>query len=368
MKKRNPYLKTDRQMIMAKSGAPLKDNFRFPGSQELAIGSGDELNAGSKKELMQRIAGLVDSYQRGELVHASATEDLQVADARRQLVEAAIADRNGPSWQVLGEVIGEEIYLTMDREGFARNLMIFKDLAKGEIGRLRVRQKQVVAWQVTSSPEVVESVYRQPWIYPREFYLIANLLVEDIEIESSTGDLLDEMYTDGLEQIMVQEDKIWKRLADAAAGTLNDLVFFNTFTPATFSSMRTQIARWGIPVTTALIAFDLWDDIIADDGFSNWFDPVSKYYLILEGNVGSLLGVEIKTDAFRYPTLKVLNAGETYFCGAPQTLGGIVQRKALAAEPIQKYNDGRPLRGWFLEQIEGMGIVNSRAIVRGQRV
>lgn len=364
--KHNPYLAGGRTMLTA-HGAPIKDNLRAPGSTELMIGANDELNAGSKKELMTRIAALVDQYQRGDIVSAS-VETKAVKTARDTLVAAAVADRNGPAWAVLGEVIGEEIFLTMDREGFARRLMIFKDLAKGEVGRLRIRQKQAVAWQATTSPEVIESVYRQPWSYPKEFYLIANLLVEDIDIESSTGDLLDEMYTDGLEQIMVQEDKIFKRLADAAAGTVNDLVFFNTFTPATFSSMRTQVAHWGIPVTTALIAFDLWNDIIADAGFSNWFDPVSKYYLILEGNVGSLLGTELITDAFRYETLKVMLPGEVYFCGAPQTLGGITQRKALAAEPISKYNDGRPLRGWFLEQIEGMALVNSRAVCKGQRV
>jgi hypothetical protein len=366
--KKNPYLRTSRQMVMARSGNPIKDELRIGGSRELAIGSNDELNAGSKRELMQRIGALVDSYQRGEITTSNVSEDKKVQQARADLVTAAINDRNGPAWAVLGEVIGEEIFLTMDREGFSRRLFIFKDLAKGEIGRLKVRQKQVVAWQATSDPNVIESVYRQPWIYPDEFYLIANLLVEDIEIEASTGDLLDEMYTDGLEQIMVHEDQVWKRLADAAAGTVNDLVYFNTFTPATFASMRTQISRWGIPVTTALIAFDLWNDIIADSGFSNWFDPVSKYYLILEGNVGSLLGVELITDAFRYPTLKVLQEGEVYFCGAPQTLGGITQRKALAAEPITKYNEGRPMRGWFLEQIEGMALVNSRAITYGQRV
>lgn len=366
--RKNPYLKQNRSMVMANSGAPIKDELKRPDSNELMIGRDDDLNASDKKDLMSQIGALVDQYKRGNITKANVRQDKHVADARKELFAQALADRNGPAWQVLGEVIGEEIFLTMDREGFARRLMLFKDLAKGEIGRLRIRNKQAVAWQATTNPNVVETVYRQPWVYPEEFYLIANLLIEDIEIESSTGDMLDEMYTDGLEQIMVREDNIWKVLADAAAGTVNDLVFFNTFTPATFSAMRTQISRWGIPATIAIIAFDLWDDIIADSGFSNWFDPVSKYYLILEGNVGSLLGTELLTDAFRYETLQVLQEGEVYFCGAPQTLGGITQRKALAAEPITKYNEGKPMRGWFLEQIEGMAICNSRAVCKGQRV
>jgi hypothetical protein len=167
---------------------------------------------------------------------------------------------------------------------------------------------------------------------------------------------------------MVREDNTWRSLINAAAGASNDLFLFNTFTPTVFSTMRTQIARWGIPVTGAIIAFDLWDDIIADTEFSTWFDPVSKHEIVLEGSLGSILGVNLITDAFRHDTLKVLEPGEVYFVGAPQTLGGITQRKELATESINKYNQGKPERGWFMETIEGMSVVNSRAVTRGNRV
>ena len=168
--------------------------------------------------------------------------------------------------------------------------------------------------------------------------------------------------------MLVREDNVWLTLARQAAPTDNDLFFFNTFTPTVFSEMRTQVARWGIPVTTAILAFDLWNDIIADTEFSSWFDPVSKHEIVLEGSLGSLLGVQLITDAFRHETLKVLDAGEVFFLGAPQTLGGITQRKDLMTQAIDKYNQGKPERGWFLEQIEGMSIVNSRALTRGQRI
>ena len=97
-------------------------------------------------------------------------------------------------------------------------------------------------------------------------------------------------------------------------------------------------------------------------------DPVSKHEIVLEGSLGSILGVQLITDAFRHDTLQVLSPGEVFFLGAPQTLGGITQRKELATQAIDKFNQGIPERGWFMEQIEGMSIVNSRAICRGQRV
>lgn len=89
---------------------------------------------------------------------------------------------------------------------------------------------------------------------------------------------------------------------------------------------------------------------------------------VLEGSLGSLLGVQLITDAFRHDTLKVLDAGEVFFLGAPQTLGGITQRKELMTQAIDRYNVGRPERGWFMEQIQGMSFVNSRALTRGQRI
>ena len=113
---------------------------------------------------------------------------------------------------------------------------------------------------VTANPNVIASQVRQYYVYPPEFYLIGSILIEDKEIEQASGDLLDDKYQDGLEQMLVREDKTWLLLARNAAPTDNDLFFFNTFTPTVFSEMRTQVARWGIPVTTAILAFDLWND------------------------------------------------------------------------------------------------------------
>ncbi len=337
-------------------------------TESLVSGKG-EINAGSKRELMTAIGALQRMVATGEVRKADPQEQYgNIIQARRELVEAAYADKNGEGWQVLGEVIGEEIWETLGREGFARKTLLIKPLGKGETGRLRVRRKDVISFFVTSDPNVVASQVRQFYIYPPEFYLIAHITIEDKEIEQASGDLLDDKYQDGLEQIMVREDETWRRLINAAAGASNDLFLFNTFTPTVFSTMRTQIARWGIPVTGAIIAFDLWDDIIADTEFSTWFDPVSKHEIVLEGSLGSILGVNLITDAFRHDTLKVLEPGEVYFVGAPQTLGGITQRKELATESINKYNQGKPERGWFMETIEGMSVVNSRAVTRGNRV
>ena len=93
-----------------------------------------------------------------------------------------------------------------------------------------------------------------------------------------------------------------------------------------------------------------------------------KHELILEGRLGSILGMEIITDGYRYPTLQVLQPGEVFVTAAPVTLGSIVQRKELDSRAVDFYNQGRAARGWFLEQIQGQVLGNGRAVSRGGRV
>lgn len=362
--KKNPYLANrDSRKIVTANGEPI-ELFKHRGSR--LCGGNGELNASSKEDLMKQIGVLIDSYQKGDLTREP--ESAETVASRREIVQAALEDKTGEQWAVLGEVLGDEIWTSLKREGFARKVLLYKPLGKGEIGRLRIRKKDVLAFMATTAAGNPQSIARQSYVYPAEFYLSASPLIEIKEIDSNPGDILSEKYEDGLEAIMVGEDRVFLTLANAAAGVSNDLFYFNTFTPAAFTQMRTQIARWGIPVTTAMISFDLWDDIIADSGFSLWFDEVSKYTLITEGYLGDILGVSIMTDAFREPNLKVLSEGQIYFCGSPQNLGGITQRTELTSEPINKFHAAQPYRGWFLYQVEGMAIANSRAICRGQRI
>ena len=376
----NPYLAQNRKpRFTTRQGSPIPGN--LPAMAKTKSGNlkmshsepmwndKDEFNASNKREILQSISALQRAVEGGMVQKNTATSDFkQVQSSRSQVLAEAWNDKQGQSWQVLGEVVGDEVWETLGREGFARKTLMVKPLGKGETGRLRVRRKDVISFFATSDPMVPASVARQFYVYPPEFYLLATAVVEDKEIEQAPGDILDDKYQDLLEQILVREDNVWRVLANRAAATSNDLFFFNTFTPTVFSSMRTQVNRWGIPATAAVIAFDIWDDIIADTEFSTWFDQVHKHELILEGSLGAILGVNLITDGFRFDTLRVLRAGEVYFCGAPQALGGITQRKELVMESINKYNQGRPERGWFGEAIEGMSITNSRAIVRGQRV
>ena len=96
--------------INARTGTLVQSN-----TESLVAGNG-EINAGSKHELMTAIGALQRLAVQGDVRKADPNEQYgTIVSARRELVEAAYADKNGEGWQVLGEVIGEEMWETLGR-------------------------------------------------------------------------------------------------------------------------------------------------------------------------------------------------------------------------------------------------------------
>jgi len=372
----NPYLRGKKPTyVLAGSNDPIAGSSKFShgkwsrtgGNAEPIVSNSGALNASSQQDLIGQIKKLVNASANGQ-IRPGYDAMKAIAEDHKELIEAAKADKNGPAFQALGQAIGDEVWITENRQGFARKVLLVKPMQKGIEGKIRVRQKDVMAFMATGPSTAIESRVRQDYVYPKEFKIQARTLIDIVQLRQDTGDLLEDKYVDMLENIMVTEDRLLKRLADRAAQVRNDLVVFNNLSPQVFSSMRTQIGSWNITPATAIIAFDLWDDLITDPTFTTWYSPVEQHQIILEGKLGSLLGVEIFTDGYRWETQRVLYPGEIYMFGKPETVGGLLQGQELIAEPINKYNLGEASTGWFMAQSEAMAIVNSLAVVRGTRV
>jgi hypothetical protein len=366
----NPYLKNKRFLRKPKSEVSTVAN--KVNSTEKFVGAKGEFNAGSKKELAEVIAMLHEAINNGSVKNPNAEtrrERVKKIQAdHKDLITAAVrGGSDSAEWKTLGQVMGDEIITAGEREGFAANLILNKDLGAGEIARFKVREKQVTAWQALSPARIAPSVIRQGYVYPEEFYINVRINVEEKEILQNPGDILEEKLGEGIEQSMVIEDRIMKAALDRGAATSNDLFYFNSYTPTVMQSMKTEISEWGLNVGTMLIAFDIWNDIVSDNEFVNWFDQVSKHEIVVNGSLASILGVNIVTDGFREPHLKVLNRGEVYMLGQPAELGGMTSRGELITEPTRGYNEGQPWRGWFMTRLRSLVIANSRAVVRGQR-
>jgi hypothetical protein len=332
-----------------------------------------EINANDSKELAVKINAIYAMVQNGEIGGAAGFEDPNILSAkaearssRHQELVSAFASGDD-RLKVMGEVFAEDVWETLNRQGFTSQLVARKDVVDGTDNRIRIRRKDITAFQVINDGEAIAQIVEQAYIYPQDYYLQCQVLIEERELAQAGPEFLDEKFQDALEAIMVRQDKILRALALSTAGVFNAPVSFATFTPQVLTALRTQVAANGIPAAHMLFSFDIWDDMIADPSFTAWWEPVHKYQLIMEGKLGSLLNMKLITDGFRYDTLRVLAPGEVFVFGTPVAVGQRGVRREIQSTEINHYPLGAPRRGFYLMGIESLHM-EDRPVAIGTRI
>lgn len=360
---KNPYKKQD---ISFKKPV-VATELRFGNNSERAVGNNGELNASSRKDLAVQIARLMEVASGGPVVTEKEATAAELAKSHKEMVTAAFADDQ--AHRELGEVLADELYQAANREGFMRRLLARQDLSQGQIPIVRMRMKNVVATVASSPSRVTAQMVRDNVLYPTEFYINARPFIEQREVEQSTGDVLEEKYIEGLESIMVGEDRVWYNLANASVNVANPLTtIVGQMNPTALANLRTQVTRWNIPAANYLIASDIWNDIIGDNAFSELIDPVSKHELLLSGQLGTILGMTVLTDAFRHPEHKVLSQGEMFIVGDAVNHGVYTDRGGVSSTPIDGAQEQVPGRGWWMSELMAMVIANARSVSKGRRI
>jgi hypothetical protein len=360
------------QMVLA-SGAPLED-LRLGKNRGLALdGRTGELNAYDKRDLARQIGELMTAVASGELVHAedntAVASGMTDREIRRAALESALADTTGQQWMALGSSLAQEINEQADREGFLRRIAVGSVLKQGEIQRVPMPSHTAQAIVATSASNVGYQTIRQKLFTPDEFEIQANVRVENLDLEQINGDLLEKAYNQGLEAIMVQEDRLWKKAADDTVGIINKLEYIaGALTTKNLGNLRQTVARWNLPVSTLILSNDYWADIIGSNDFATMLDPISKYDLVLNGQLGTLVGMNIITDAFRQPNQKVLDAGEMYVVSDPENHAAYSTRGGVRSTPTTGANDGNSTRGWFMTSPFTFVLGNVRSVAKGKRI
>jgi len=344
-----------------------KNKVVLPGQSNPLFNKTGEINASSTKDLLAQIGAAMNAAT--SVVAQPTPQEIETRrQERRQVLAEAMSDQTGRSIQVLGEALAAEIWETTNREGFSRRILQYREIGQGENNEIYLKDRNVMGFLATSPSQVMASEIRQRRLLPPEFHVNGYILIDTVELARTSSDLLEEKYEEGLEAIMVQEDRIMKLMFDQAAPLTNTLQNFGTFTPSVFARIINQVSRWGIPATSCLFASNLWQDIIANGDFAGVLDPVTKWELLQEGYLGTMYGVTIYTDNFRQPILKVLENGEIYVVGAPINLGVLSLRGAMTAEPINRFAEGEAKKGWFLDEIISLVVGNSKAVAKGLKI
>lgn len=357
--KKNPFLR-------AKATAAASD-FRFAGRSERALGANGELNASSKADLMKQISNLLDASASGS-VAPDAVVAAAEQRAKRQEVLAGVFKSKARHAEV-GEVMADDLFQAANREGFARRFLTRQELSQGQIPRVAMRMKNVVAVVASSASRSTIQNIRDNIHTPPEFYIQTRPFVENRDIQQSTSDVLEEKFVEATEGIMVAEDRLWYRMAKDTSGIANaPTIVSGQLSPRALADQRNMVTRWNIPAAHWLIANDIWNDIVGNAEFSSLIDPVSKAELLLTGQLGIILGMDVISDGYRHPQHRVLSKGDTIIVGDSINHGMITDRGGIESTPIDVSHEGVPGRGWHLVETISMVVANARSVSFGKRI
>jgi hypothetical protein len=326
------------------------------------------LNASSKKDAIQQLASALAVLASKDDADDQTKQIQHEKSAKRKAtLTAAWADNSGQQLAMLGGILAAQIEETTDRQGFCRQLLLPSELPMGDYPEVTVKFKYVTAYIMASASQVVPVEIRERRFLINEFDINARLLIDNREIARSRTDLLEEKYEEGLEAIMVQEDRYWKQLATRAAASRYNVQTSTTFTPQFFARMRDLIDREGLPVVTCIMASTLMQDIITSADFQNVFDPVTQREILETGEIGSLYNTKIYSDQVRQPEFRVMEDGEFFLVSAPIN-HGVIMTRPLQSTPTDHALLGEAKKGWFMNQQTSMCVVSNKSVVKGQRI
>lgn len=355
--------------VTLRNGAPIED-LRFGNSRDLALSqSTGEINASSQKDLIAQIGKLANAFQTGDLVHSQSNASNGLSEAEKiELFAEAAADTSGAKWESLGASIVASIEDRAERAGLLRKVCKGATVRQGDIARIELKIHQAEAITATGPTDFGYRQFRGRTYQPAEFELKSNIRVSKMDLDQINGDLLDRAQQDGLSSIMVAEDRLWKQACDEAVGIANPITYVHgDLTPRLLSTLKNSVASWPLPTSTAVMAWDYWNDIIGNDQFSSALDPVSKYDLLITGRLGTLLGMELVTDGMRAPEHIVLKQGELYVLADQDYHAVYTTRGGTQSTPTSGANQGNTDRGWLLSSTFSFTLANVRSVAKAVR-
>lgn len=346
--------------IRAAKQPVLATELKLAGSNELAVGHNGELNASSKKDLFAQQQKFLRAASSGHMLNID-------TGTSRELVHAAFNDKEAQ--RVLGEKISDALYITANRQGFMRKYLAKVDVQQGSIPRFPMRNKNVTAVWSTSPTKVESQIVRDKWFNPPELSIVARPFIPQVELNQSSGDVLQEKYIEAVEATMVAEDRLWYNQVQSVVGVDNNLsIISGQLTPYSLMTVSTQVTRWGLKGAHLLLASDMWQDIVGNSDFFTAIDPVSRHELLLTGELGVMYGMTITSDAYRHPEHKVLGQGEFYVIADALNHGAYSDRGGLQSTPTDIGVERIPGRGFVIHESLAVSVANSRSVAKGLRL
>lgn len=330
-----------------------------------------EINASSKSEALQLIAQVMNSKEGIANIHTERSlEAMEIASTERReridAVTAAIADTTGVTAAELGQEIAAAIYQNAVHQGFMRGFMQYQELSQGELARVEIDRRDVVAALLTGPTQAQLQVVRDYWVILPEVDVTVRIEIEGKRLNQSKEDLLQSKFNQGLEAVLIAEDRMWKAGADAVIDTTGEMAStaVGAITPAILKTGITNLTGNGMNVANIIFAAPIFGDVALDTGFGIVIDPVTRLEILKTGQIGTMFGAKVLTDAVRDPRQKVLANNEIYLMAEPRYVGTYTDRGGVQSKPLSSAETSINGLGWHMVEYLGMGVYGERGIAR----
>jgi len=378
--KNNPYLKAAEKVTQYKTidrktgdtfnpldfGKKGRNGKRSVSASSKLFNEAGELNASSKAEAFDKIAGVLDGLSDGTYdTFKTASADSMSEDQAQSILREAFSDTQSEGFKLVGQGLLNPIKEVIDYEGLARKIWAPRTVKAGEVVRYD-KDAYVRGWVIAEDGQTPQSVVEGRYIYPSEFEVTTYPSIEIKDQFRAQFDILARIQDKARQAIEYQEDLAAVNLLQAGGNNANATTFFASLNIAALESLRYQIERHRLVCDKFLIHRQEVSDLVNLVSAAT-LDPVTQRELLMGGYVGNILNAQIITTAGTN-TYEILQPGEVVALTAPEYLGGMPIRVELMSEPTSEAVEGRPRKGWFFYELISMVLINPAGVALGSKL
>ena len=336
------------------------------GGNQLVSASG-EINAYDKADAFKVQRELMQAHASGAIGTVKRRFNLNTEAAGMQLL-AGLTDP--AMMRAIASTASATVHEVNRRDGFLRNILMPMDLGQGERSEIEMPVHESYAVVAQGIGSVGLQPVNNRYFRPIEFTLQHAAVADDLEIKRSPSDMVQRMFDDGQEAMMVKEDRLLVEVLRRTQelGSNETLLPSGPFTPKLAAQFLNSIQGHGLPASVLLIANNVWQDIMGEPDFHAMFDPVTKHELVLTGRLSTLFGYTFVTDGYRKENQRVLRDGEMFALSTPEHVGVYTDRGGVEATPYDGTVTTSNSRGWYLREHVSITAPNGRAVQHLQRL
>lgn len=331
-----------------------------------------EIEASTTMDALRQMSEILSAMSNGTQIVTASEADKMEADKkkRQEVLSAMIADKSGETARAVGQEIAGTINTNLNRMGFMRQLMEYQELTQGQRPEVYVQDKNVTAAIMTGPTQAQLQTVKDPIVFPPEVDITGRLMIEGRVINVSREDILQRKYTEGLEQVLVQEDRMFKTGVDALVEATGQYSLHAgaSVTPSMFESGMEMIMGYNMPPGAILFASSMFSNFITSRDFEGLIEPVSRLEILRTGRLGTIFGWAVMSDGTRERSQKVLDAGDIYYFSTPEFVGEYTDRGGVQSLPLTAAETGINGAGWHLNEYMSQVVANHRAVARTRLV